>query len=130
MVEDEAGRDKDKGAQRQKRNGNETEEFDVFCGAGDSLAARGEGFRNDVVVKQVLVEGYHEADQAQGHCVPGKMSVFFDDSDRHDCHERVQADALVPAEHTWREMQNFTEVKASRHSDNRHNPGKIKDVMF
>lgn len=130
MIVNNACVDDHEGQECQERNGDKSKIFNKFGGAGNASYAWSQFVRNQLVIQQIVENGYAHANERERQDVVGQVLILFYDSNKDYCHQRVRCDALVPTKHAWRVVKNFTEEKTSGHRQYCLKPGNIENVFL
>ncbi len=85
-------------------------------GAGDAECARSKLLWDDAEVEQVLIDGNGSSNTDQDENVSICFCIFIPQRDGGNEYNRVERNALVPAQKAWSEMKDFAIKKTAGHA--------------
>lgn len=120
--------DERKRGERQKRNANKAEIRNVLRRAGNAKSARRNALRQDFIIEKILVDGNEHANHGERQNIASDFCIFFQNADKQNNHERINTNALIPAQHARRKSANIGKIQTTKHRDKCDRPGKIWEI--
>lgn len=93
----EAYSDADEAPQGHQRNCNEPEQLELFGIAWNAFRTRRDALGDQADIKQIVIDRYSQAYQANGQGVTGDIAIAHSDADADDHDQRIKSDPLIPA---------------------------------